>query len=555
MENTFKKMFERLIDDESIIILNEVLNNKDYTKEQINIIFQLSLCIIHTGNGDIKEFYELCKNGKIINNNSFLQLLSRIINECQRQDLYNQGGQIRDLLGYKINAILTVIYNTPNLEEHLDDIDFINILNGILTEKIEWRNYDFICKLCRNEVIKNNYQKRNIAIEVALNQEVDIMTLNSNLYPHALEVLADKDVLSFDNATYRKVVSTAIVNIHAYPLYIALKQENLTPKKKKAIIDYYYEILDKYLQKYMFVDINTIKKKAQTEIFSVVYCNRLLSMTDDDYVKTLKKIRQCNKPLSYTVVLLSNSINEEQLSIALELISKGPAEKISEYNRYPEVDYKYQLAKIAISPVLTKLPIEEYKKFIILINSYCEQYERLYENKEYDKCQIIYSKINQIVTLFYNSTLYEKNIERLLIAIDEIISADDSRHLIEQIGKFCNHNNSAYYSDSEYKTIINLMKQEDLNSKKTQNWDKFFSLVEYFTNKNIPFTEDKRSLFGLFKMYTGEEIKKQTKVMNNQGQYNMNIYRIFNGVSQDIISQVTDNQNIYIRKLVPTYNE
>lgn len=469
MENTFKRKFESYIDNESITILNEILNNKDYTKEQRNIVFQLALCIIHTNYRSIKPFYELCKNDKIINNNSFLQLLSRIINECQKLSSYNQNSQIKDSLGYKINAIITVMYHTPNLEEYLDDIDFINILNGILTEELERDNYKFICQLCQNEIMKNNYQKRNIALEVVLNSKVNITTINSDLYPYALSVLANEDVLSLDNTTYRKVISTVIVNIQSYPLSIVLEQENLTPTKRKAIIDYYYDILDKYLKKYWAVDINKVKRDAQAEIFSVVYSNRLLSMSDEEYVKTLKQIRECNKPLSYAIVLSSDEINEEQLKIALELISKGPVEKRSEYSRTPETDYKYNVATIAISPVLTKLPIEEYKKFITLINSYCEQAERFNENKEYGKRDIIYSKINQIVTLFYNSTLYGKNKERLLIAIDEINSADDNRHLIEQIGKFCNHNNSAYYSESEYKTIIKLLKQEYLISSKEKN--------------------------------------------------------------------------------------
>lgn len=554
MENTFIKKFEREMDDESITILKEILNNKYYSDEQRDIIFNSALCIIHTGYQSIsylKQLHELLKNEKIINNKSLLQVLSSFINECNKNNLFtNINYEQRNLLQDKIKTTITVIMSSPNLETDLNDPDFINILNGILIEKPKYNNYQFICELCQNENVKNNIQKRNIALEVALNQEVDIMTTNSNLCPHAVNVLADKDILLLGNATYRKVVSTVIVNIQSYPLYIALKQENLTPKKKKAIIDYYYEILDKHLPKYMFVDINEIKRKSQTPIFSVVYCNRLLSMTDDIYVKTLKQIRQCNKPLSYAVVLSSGSINEEQLEIALELISKGPAEKINKYNRYPEVDYKYQVARIAISPVLTKLPIEAYKKFITLINSYCEQC-----NKEFDKWQIIYTKINQIVSLFYNPTLYEKNIERLLIAVDDIISADDYRYLIEQIGKFCNHNNSAYYNNYEYKMVIDLLKQQYLISKKEKSFDKFNNLVDYFTNKNIPFIENKRSLFDTFTIYTGEEIKKQTEIMNNQGQYNINIYRIFHGIDQTVIGTVTDKKNIYIRKLVPPYTE
>lgn len=554
MENTFIKKFEREMDDESITILKEILNNKYYSDEQRDIIFNSALCIIHTGYQSIsylKQLHELLKNEKIINNKSLLQVLSSFINECNKNNLFtNINYEQRNLLQDKIKTTITVIMSSPNLETDLNDPDFINILNGILIKKPKYNNYQFICELCQNENVKNNIQKRNIALEVALNQEVDIMTTNSNLCSHAVNVLADKDILLLGNATYRKVVSTVIVNIQSYPLYIALKQENLTPKKKKAIIDYYYEILDMHLPKYMFVDINEIKRKSQTPIFSVVYCNRLLSMTDDIYVKTLKQIRQCNKPLSYAVVLSSGSINEEQLEIALELISKGPAEKINKYNRYPEVDYKYQVARIAISPVLTKLPIEAYKKFITLINSYCEQC-----NKEFDKWQIIYTKINQIVSLFYKSTLYEKNIERLLIAVDDIISADDYGYLIEQIGKFCNHNNSAYYNNYEYKMVIDLLKQQYLISKKEKSFDKFNNLVDYFTNKNIPFIENKRSLFDTFTIYTGEEIKKQTEIMNNQGQYNINIYRIFRGIDQTVIGTVTDKKNIYIRKLVPPYTE
>lgn len=319
------------MDAESITILNEILNNKYYTDEQRDIIFNSTLCIIHTGYQSIsyiKQLHELLKNEKIINNKSLLQVLSGFINEFNKNNLFtNINYEQKNLLQDKIKTIITVIMSSPNLETDLNDPDFINILNGILSEKLKYHNYQFICELCQNENVKNNLKKRNIALEVALNKEVDIMTINSNLYPHALNVLGDKDILLLDNATYRKVVSTVIVNIQAYPLYIALKQENLTPKKKKAIIDYYYKILDKHLQKYMFVDINEIKKKSQLPIFSVVYCNRLLSMSDDNYVKTLNQIRLCNKQLSYAVVLSSDSINEEQLEIALELISKGQQKK------------------------------------------------------------------------------------------------------------------------------------------------------------------------------------------------------------------------------------
>lgn len=484
----------------------------------------------------LKKFSDFCLNEKIINKSGFSKLLGDINDEFQYaiNSLGEKNYSDIELLGRKLFTIISVGTNNCNLK----DEDYFNLLNKILTSNLYWENYDFIRVLFENEKMKQNPIKRNVAFDVALNKKIDVMTMNCNLYPNVWSVLTNSDLLSMDNDTYKKSVEIAVVNIWSYVLDVAMRQDNLTSLKKKIVIDYYSEILEDYLQKYKFVSIDVLQKHSQDLIFSVVYSDRLASMDDKTYAKTLEEIKECNKPLSYTKVLVNDDINEEQRSIALDMIKEGEVRKHKYSDDYPTSDYKLPVALAAISPVLTTFSIDEYRKLLSLVDFYCQKAEDIYfEEGDLNKSSL-YLNYGQTIVNFLNSPiLFGQNVPRLLMVIDEITSSQN-KFLIGEITSFCSNLNSAYYNDFEYKKIIELIKSNDQN---------LYDLVPLFTNNNVPFMDDKAQLFMLISD-DSDVIKDQIKDLNKQGSYNMKMYHIFDGVDDKIVREINDGIDIKVKR-------
>ena len=543
--------FKKYIGENDLIALNQILTSKKLDVSDIKNAFAIATSLKKYSDigwywdNIIKEFSQFCSNDQIINKSGFSQLLSNINSEFQRvinseKERNNDG---LDLLVRKIFTIISV--GTENVD--LKDNEYFALLNRILASNVYWQNYDFIRELFKNGIMKNYPVKRGVALDVALNQKVDVMTMNSNLYPNIWSILTNLDVLSMDNDTYKKAIEIAIVNIQAYVLDVAMKQDNLTPDKKKVVIDYYFEILPNYLQKYYCATIEQVKEHVKSNIFNVVYSDRLASMDIETYTSTLEEIKKCNKPLSYTKVLASDTINEEQRNIALEMIKQGEVRKHEDYPMYDykSYDYKSLVALAAISPILATFPTDKYKKMLSLVDSYCQKAEEVYHAEDnFYKWSLISNYGRGITKLLNNYTLFSQNIPRLLMAIGKITFADN-RNQIEDITSFCDNENSAYYTDDEYRRVLELIKNEKDG--------KAYLLVSLFTNKNVPFMEDKTSLFAI--AISGDETAIKTKIeeLNSQGQYNMNMYRIFNDVDEDTIRQICGEPTDAVKKLVRPY--
>ena len=229
----------------------------------------------------------------------------------------------------------------------------------------------------------------------------------------------------------------------------------------------------------------------------------------------------------------------------LEMIKQGEVRKHKYAEDYPTYDYKSLVALAAISPILATFPTDEYKKMLSLVDSYCQKAEDVYHAEDnFYKWSLISNYGRGITNLLNNYTLFSQNIPRLLMAIGEITFADN-RNQIEDITSFCDNENSAYYTDDEYRRVLELIKNEKDG--------KAYLLVSLFTNKNVPFMEDKTSLFAI--AISGDETAIKTKIeeLNSQGQYNMNMYRIFNDVDEDTIRQICGEPTDAVKKLVRPY--
>lgn len=443
------------------------------------------------------------------------------------------------------NKINTFLYVERNIRD-LKSKEYFDILNKILLSKLEWNNYRFIKELFANEIMKNNPDKRNVALDVALKDKVSIETGVNDcyLYPFVWSVLTNKEVLSFDNKTYKKVVQMSIVKMQSYLLDVAMKKENLTTNQKAYIIDYYNYVLKKYRTKLYGDCMNWIKEYSELSIIDVVYSDRLVAMDEMQYKKTLKDIMNCNKPFSYIKVLKATNINEEKRNIALQMIEQGPnITKEFVFLRDLE-DYKELVAKVAVSPLLANMPIDEYKKFLLLQNGYCEKTEILFQKRASHDEAVLQANIRNAISSFLsNGVLFSQNMPRLLKSINEVISADNG-YLVQMLQAFCNHNNSAYYTDTEYERILEIIKKSKVDC---------LLVISLFTNKNVPFMIDKNILFETAMTGDKNKINKLTETLNRQGYFNINMYYILNGVSTESIEQIGNTEDVNVKRLIGAY--
>lgn len=522
------------ISEKNLLSINQVLTNNnlslDDKKNAFSVIVNLEenyISSLRWNLGEIvKQFCDFCLNEKISSKDGFFNLLSNINKEFDniKESSVDNKREKFQLLG---NKILTVICIGMGYLELKDD-EYFNMLNKILSSNVHWKNYDFMRGLFSNEIMQKNPQKLKIAFEVALTNKVDVMTSNSNLYPYVWSLLTNSDVLSLDDETYKKVVEIAIYNIQSYVLDVAMKKDNLTLNKKTEIVNYYQYMIKKHLKKYLFVDIDTVKKDAENKVFSLACCERLASMSDEDYASILNVTRNSSFPISCAKVLANEDINEEQRKVAMQIIN---GDKLSVKERETldreAIDYKNAVAMAAISPVLTSYSIEDYSKILKVIEIYCKH--ACLEKEDFRKKYWYLDLADSTAKLLYN-TAFIQNKERLLTSISSIVS--ENRSLVGDLTEFCSSPNSAYYSDEEYSNILDLINHSD----------KPWLLVSLFTNDNVPFMEDKTELFSI--IYDDEEtIKSATEELNRQGKINRNLLGIFNGVDGELQNQILDSSN------------
>lgn len=535
--------FTKGIKEEDLSCLNNILTNEKLDDLDRKNAFSIAIFFTNRfGPDTLKKFTDFCLNDQNIDKLFFPILLRDINIEVQR--LINLDNDTYDEFNLFENKILTILEVSEHISE-LNDKKYFEILDQILMSRLSWNNYRFIKELFANEIMKENPKKRDIAFEIALNDKVTIMTNvnDCHFYPIVWSVLTNYNVLSFNDKTYKKVVKIAIEHMKSYLLNVVIKREDLTASKKAFVVDYYVNILKKCYPDIYQMSMDWILEVSKSTVFSVVYCDRLVSMNDREYRKELRKIMQCNNPFSYTKIFEDENISDEQREVALKIIEQGDFSKERVRIVNDMFDYKVSVCDIALSPLLLSFSLEEYEKFLLLQNSYCEKANSLlWDSDKHTEWCLVASIRNAIRNLLINDTIFYENIPRLLKAVNAVISIDDD-NLIFEVARFCSHNNSAYYTDEEYDIILDIIKNNVKDFK-------YISIVGLFINENVPYMMDKSCLFDMAINGDKESIKKYTEELNKQGYFNINMNYILNGVDRETINMFSITEDVNVKKLV-----
>lgn len=560
------KKLNKTRNKEDLKILNQILTNNELNEQDKKNMFEIAYYIMGKRTGYyihekdiIKLFNDFCQNNK--NRQCFSEILTYMKYEIERLEYLlkkddkpkrDSDDKVQKPTIYELDKELTGrLYTTLEVALSISDFDhdnFYEIIKMLLNSKMEFGQNKIIPELVKDEILRNQKEKLKIAIDVALNADIQAHIGNGwDIIPYILNVITDKDILNFDNNTYRKVVELSMHYLQAYVLDNALKHEELTPNKKLALIEYFDYMMKKYLEEYWCVPKDTVQGHAESIIFKVAYSKRLLSMHDATYEETLQKIKNCNKPFSYAEIEANDKLTDEQKEFVSNLIENGVVHefKPTPKQNKPSGDYKQDLARAAISPNALNLPIELYKKVLTLMDLLCQKTEDLeqeqekkeYYNRNYNEYWKFRNKQKSILKLLNNEMMFN-NIERLITTIEKI----NSNNITGKVIEFCEHEASIYYTDSEYQKAIDLIKRADERHCS-------YEVLRLFTNKNIPFMEDKSILFRTASS-SEEYIDSLTERLNDEGTYNMNMYFIFNGVDKETIENVTDNPLINIKKLI-----
>ena len=568
---------------EDLIVLNQLLKDNSLSKKDKNNIFYIAYYIVGESTGYfihneriINLFNKFCQDNK--QKSCFSEILEIMKNEIERveylsnrEDLpkENQEDLHKKISPYELKKeLIGRLYTTIEVANELNNHDiifennFYEIIKMLLFCKMDFEQNHIIPKIVQNESLINQYDKMKIAIDVVIRTNIGTHIGNGfDIEKCIINIITEKDVLSFDNDNYRKVVELAMYNIQSIVLDYALKQNELTPSKKIILIDYLDYMMKKYLPEYLYVPQETAQKFAENIIFKVAFSERLLSMDDKTYKETLEKIKDSNKPFSYAEIEASDKLTNEQRKFVISLIEngqtreKGLEREFTPSTNKPNGDYKQNIASAAVSQNALKLPSELYKKVMIIMDEICQKTEDAYHKEINEKYSQRYleqyhryrTKQQSILELLNNQAI--NSIERLYETIEKI----NSDYLTGKAREFSINEMSTYYKDDEFKKAISLLQLAE---------GSYFSYEAFdlLTNKNIPFMEDKNSLIekALFLIDNqrmsrdsiSEYFKCTIKELNEKGTYNMNMSLIFDGIDEEIIKNVAGNEPITVKKLI-----
>lgn len=399
----------------------------------------------------------------------------------------------------------------------------------------DYDNHKVISNLLDNP-IEGYPERTKQAIEIALDNKVSIPSLSEggwhcgdSTLKYINSILRNKLVLGLNDRYFERTVKMAYNNIQAGVLDKAINIEGITEEKIKAIIDYYYVILNTYLQAYIFCENDTVGKEAENIVYSVVISDKFMKMDDETYKKTLERIRKSKVPFSLARVLSSDELTTEQEKILLNVLEGVTIVESKNFIEGRKEDYKNPVVDAAMSPVLRAQSPCEYERVLKIIDKYSIDRELYFKSNECDsrKLYMLNYRIWGILGLLGQERFIE-NYELFNYLLDKIISTDQSK--IQYACEFASHEFVKYYSDYEIKRIFNMT----LDSKH------YGFTNRLFTNKNVPYmsTMEKMHLFVVAARDDKEEMEKLTEELNNEGLYNDNKYAILDGVSDKLLKKL-----------------
>ena len=534
------KEFIKEADDFTLSILNQILRNKTLSYEDKENIFEI-IVTLHSQKYRYSELYEntlqsfsnFCINNHKFNLEElsiFLENMVNRINNMENETSFKTDGSNKNfqLLIPKFQTILTCFesfYSSFDFEEYLP------ILDKILQSKCSENTYKTIHWLlseCNSDTLYNP-AKLKIFLETCIDEKFSTKHIDNYefLLPHLHSIFSDNSLLSLDENTFKKLVELSMTNTNAYILDTLLcKSNKLSLEKRKAVINYYYHILNKQLPNFSTFNAKEIDNEINKRpLLNVITSNRLLSMSDEEYENYLECTKLCINPTSFAKIITSeNIVDEEKRNVALSLVNQSvPFISYKDFSKYKSKDFKEPIANAAIAPIMKHIPQKDYQSLLNIINFYCLNAERNYLLDNMTAYNNYMNIANTIANILHNTSL---NLNKLLFSVQQITSINFNR--LNALNKFCSNSNIKEYTDEEYKKILQLITTSD-------NW---YLLADLFTNENIPFINNKEELFEIAQKEE-EIIKAYIKEQYNLGTLNKGMSTLFNGVDEKTQKSIT----------------
>jgi hypothetical protein len=543
-------------------ILNQILTAKDRTIEDIKNTFYIAKFIVENSDdyeltsgrfNSLKNLSIFFQNDKAASRDGFSQILLDIIEEIKKlppareaYDTYDESQVLKEFI-----KKLSTVFSVGNAMANYPDRDFYNFMTKILGIKTfylgninyTWENLSFMETLLKIPTMERYPDKRDIVIDTLLEKPTTFVLCGNgcDFEPYVIKVLCNEDLLTLDDEYYKKVVEIVLRNIQGFVLNIPIKNSAISIEKKKIIIDYYYQIFSRCMLEWNMIAMGKAKEVSLEQEYTIAYSKRLLAMSDEEYRKTLEGILECNKPVSYSIVVMNDELSEKRRAFACNLIIPG---EVREHKGYSDDnhDYKHFVAEAAVSPMLNLMSDEEYEKILTLINTLCERAEDAYHSDSkggFDEYRACHSRARAITELLFNTKMFSEDLPRLFLAINEISNMSDGKDVSEKVVNFCSDEYSMYYGDKEYKLVLETLRDPD-------NEHSIYDLRDLFTNKNIPFMSSEELLFLFTEAVSPySDLKKLINKLNAKGVINFNAYQTFNNVDpelRDIVTGVNPNK-------------
>ena len=458
---------------------------------------------------DLKVFINYCLSDKVN-----LSLLSKI------EEHINNG----DLFLLKIKTILSVgLFGVDNA-----------VLFRILDSNLNSINYVLITRLFESSILKSNVIKRDLLFNSIMNNDI---SLSDEYVSKIFSILESKFILELDDNYYNKLVDMLLNGDNkVVTIFLNLiDYTNLSIDKRRVLIDYYQIIIGKHIDKYSNEEIKKLLDNEDANIFNVGYSYNLIIMSDKEYKEVLGRLVSTDKIFSCVKVMGNPELDMDRRDIAINLINGGSK------NKGIKNDYKGYVADAANSIVLSNYSLSEYTRILTLINNWCLELESMRNEGIVDNRVLCASFSRGVIRLLNAPILYNNNnLDRLYMTIEALLTVNTSEYLVNKLVDFACSKYSIYYSDIEYMRILGLIKLFD---------DKGLSslVISLFTNSNIPYMEDKSSLFEVVQSQDKILISTLTKKLDEEGKYRAMMDNITEGIDEETINLVIGPNMLKVR--------
>lgn len=553
MQNLYTKLEKNLLkiqDSRKVLnLLNTILTNEKLENRDKILLSNITLeMVTHSRMSFVEEIKKFISDPDLIKRSVFSCLVENI-NTYLEKDIYEEDNYASNKkrkkvdIDRKYNCVLLFATNNKQIE----DIELLKITSKILESKLDWQNYRCLIDVFQNDILKHYQNKAKIIMNILLNEKIEadyITVINGgNINGTVWNVLTHPDALKMSDKIYEQLAYLAVRQYYAVILEKLLNQSELNLYKKSLAVEYYRKLFSEQLLSYSKIHMEGIEEISRLSICELPYCKNLLKVSDEEYKKVLDKVYFSNKPQPLATIVIDEHLNDDRKSFAIKLINQGLAEEYKWYTvAKKDGYYKHEVAEVATAFSLKNLSFDEYKEFLI-------KYNQLVELRDDVRCDD-QTKIQQLNSLVNNTDLFLNEPIKLRIAIKEMLNLKNL-DAIEDISEFCNHINSLYYTDTEYRKIIQLIKNNEC-----REYEKQRLLIQLFTNDMLPYLNDKTVLFVDASFITSnisdsafEWMRDKVNRLNAEGK-KRNVYEvIFNGVSKEVKKQAKQEiKSKYLKK-------